>query len=163
MLCNVETAETTVWSTFLPGQGLEVWVPQSSRPPVVPITPVLAVACFSNTLLFATSLLYKLKSKLPLQVHNKFCFHHEVLLGPLLVILPTFGTLMPPIRPLCTHLLDARFTDNVGKTWILQSLYPPIPQHPAHSKHLINTNCINLFWLKEIHLHWNQSNDLQMP
>lgn len=95
-------------------------------------------------------------SKLPLQVHNKFYFPHKVLLGPLTPQPLTFpGALIPP--------RDMAFVYSSSRCWIyrpcgnglypVKPVYPPILQHPTYSKHLINTDCINLFWLKEIYLH----------
>lgn len=77
-------------------------------------------------------------SKLPLQVHNKFCFPWEVL-GPLTPHPSTFpGALIPP------HDMAFVYSSSRCRIYRLcgNGLYPvkpvycPIPQHPTHSKRL---------------------------
>lgn len=63
VLCNEENPETTAGPehTFSTGGGLELWVPQSARPPAVPTaTPFLVAAFFPNAFLFANFSSYKL-------------------------------------------------------------------------------------------------------
>lgn len=129
--------------------------------PVIPIaTPFGIAAFFSNALLFATFPLYDL-IKLSLQVHRKFCCHHEVSLGPLSLFHLSLGALIPP------HYMA--FVHSSSRCWIyrpwgqslypIKLLYPLILQHPAHSKHLIHANWINLFWLKETCLYLKPTNN----
>lgn len=80
-------------------------------------------------------------SKLPLQVYNKFCFYHTVLLGPLTSFFPSLGALTPPHGMAFVYSFSQCWIyDYVGRVYIYKAFIPSHPPASAHSKHLINTN-----------------------